>query len=178
MEPSTELDDLVYAVIGAAIEVHRLLGPGFLESVYEEALCVELTLRGIRFARQLPIGVQYKGQKVGEARLDLVVHDSLVIERKAVEGIAPIHVAQILSRLLESHATSPRPTHQLQRHDASAWHQARHLYTIKLWRSQRLGGSSCQEHVNDCRTLPKARGRAGFASAAEAICRNRGLHSF
>jgi GxxExxY protein len=99
VEPSTELDELAYAVIGAAIEVHRLLGPGFLESVYEEALCVELTLRGIRFARQLPIGVQYKGQKVGEARLDLVVDDSLVVELKAVDGIAPIHVAQILSYL-------------------------------------------------------------------------------
>jgi GxxExxY protein len=98
-EPSTELDEVAYAVIGAAIEVHRLLGPGFLESVYEEALCVELTLRGIRFARQLPIGVQYKGQKVGEARLDLVVDDSLVVELKAVDGIAPIHVAQILSYL-------------------------------------------------------------------------------
>ena len=99
VEPSTELDELAYAVIGAAIEVDRLLGPGFLESVYEEALCVELTLRGIRFARQLPIGVQYKGRKVGEARLDLVVDDSLVVELKAVEGVAPIHVAQILSYL-------------------------------------------------------------------------------
>jgi GxxExxY protein len=99
MEPSTELNALAYAVIGAAIEVHRLLGPGFLESVYEEALCVELTLRGIRFARQFPIGVQYKEQKVGEARLDLVVDDSLVVELKAVESIAPIHVAQILSYL-------------------------------------------------------------------------------
>jgi GxxExxY protein len=99
VEPSTELDELAYAVIGAAIEVHRLLGPGFLESVYEEALCVELTLRGIRFARQLPIGVQYKGQKIGEARLDLVVDDSLLVELKAVEGVAPIHVAQILSYL-------------------------------------------------------------------------------
>ena len=99
VEPSTELDELAYAVIGAAIEVHRLLGPGFLESVYEEALCVELTLRGTRFARQLPIGVQYKGQKIGEARLDLVVDDSLLVELKAVEGVAPIHVAQILSYL-------------------------------------------------------------------------------
>jgi PD-(D/E)XK nuclease superfamily len=59
MEPSTELDEVAYAVIGAAIDVHRLLGPGFLESVYEEALCIELALRGIRFARQLSIGVQY-----------------------------------------------------------------------------------------------------------------------
>jgi GxxExxY protein len=99
VEPSAELDELAYAVIGAAIEVHRLLGPGFLESVYEEALCVELTLRGIPFARQLPIGVQYKGQKVGEARLDLLVDDNLVVELKAVEDIAPLHVAQILSYL-------------------------------------------------------------------------------
>ena len=99
VEPSTELDDLAHRVIGAAIEVHRLLGPGFLESVYEEALCVELTLRGIRFARQVPIGVKYKGEKVGEARLDLLVDERLVVELKAVEGVAPIHVAQVLSYL-------------------------------------------------------------------------------
>src|SRR3990172_7500452 len=61
VEPRAELDDLAHRVIGAAIEVHRLLGPGFLESVYEEALCVELALRGIEFARQVPVGVEYKG---------------------------------------------------------------------------------------------------------------------
>jgi hypothetical protein len=55
-------------VIGAAIEVHRLLGPGFLESVYEEALCIELSLRGIRYARQQPVGLACKGKTVGEAR--------------------------------------------------------------------------------------------------------------
>ncbi|MGH7281367.1 MAG: GxxExxY protein [Polyangiaceae bacterium] len=98
-EPSAELDQLAHRVIGAAIQVHRLLGPGFLESVYEEALCVELALRGIRFARQVPIGVKYKGQTVGDARLDLLVDDSLVLELKAVEGLAPIHVAQLLSYL-------------------------------------------------------------------------------
>jgi GxxExxY protein len=67
--------------------------------VYEEALCVELTLRGIRFARQVPIRVKYKGEKVSEARLDLLVDERLVVELKAVEGVAPIHVAQVLSYL-------------------------------------------------------------------------------
>jgi len=81
------------------MEVHGVLGPGFLESAYEEALCVELLLRGIKFARQVPIGVEYKGQKIGEARLDLLVNKSLVVELKAVEELAPIHFAQILSYL-------------------------------------------------------------------------------
>ena len=99
MEPSAELDDLAHRVIGAAIEVHRLLGPGFLESVYEEALCVELALRRIRFARQVPISVKYKRERVGQARLDLLVDDSLVVELKAVESFASIHLAQVLSYL-------------------------------------------------------------------------------
>jgi GxxExxY protein len=99
VEPSAELDDLAHRVIGAAIEVHRLLGPGFLESVYEEALCVELGLRHIRFARQVPISLKYKGERVGQARLDLLVDDCLVVELKAVESLAPIHLAQVLSYL-------------------------------------------------------------------------------
>jgi GxxExxY protein len=98
-EPSAELDALAHRVIGAAIEVHRVLGPGFLESVYEEALCVELAARGIGFTRQVPVGVDYKGRRVGEARLDLVVDHRVVVELKAVESIAPIHVAQVLSYL-------------------------------------------------------------------------------
>ncbi|MCB9578381.1 MAG: GxxExxY protein [Polyangiaceae bacterium] len=98
-EPSAEIDHLARRVIGAAIEVHRCLGPGFLEAVYEEALCVELALHGIRFARQVPVGVKYKGELVGEARLDLLVEDELVVELKAVESIAPIHWAQVLSYL-------------------------------------------------------------------------------
>jgi GxxExxY protein len=99
LEPSAELDELAHRVIGAAIEVHRLLGPGFLESVYEEALCLELTLLRIRFERQVPISVIYKGERVGETRLDLLVNDSLVVELKALESLAPIHLAQILSYL-------------------------------------------------------------------------------
>lgn len=102
IEPSAELDSLAHRVIGAAIEVHGVLGPGFLESVYEEALCIELTLRGIPFARQVPIGAHYKGQWVGEARLDLLVDEKLVVELKATEKLAPIHVAQILSYLKTS----------------------------------------------------------------------------
>src|SRR5437879_4969818 len=69
-EPSAELDKLAHDVIGAAIEVHRILGPGYLESIYEEALCIELTLRNIPFRRQVPISVFYKGHSVGGRRLD------------------------------------------------------------------------------------------------------------
>ncbi|WP_437299323.1 GxxExxY protein [Sorangium sp. So ce426] len=98
-EPGAELDRLAHRVIGAALEVHRTLGPGFLEAIYEEALCVELSLRRIPFARQVPIGVDYKGNLVGQARLDLVVDGQLVVELKASECIAPIHVAQLLSYL-------------------------------------------------------------------------------
>jgi len=98
-EPSATVDAIAHRVIGAAIEVHRVLGPGFLESVYEEALCIELELRGVPFGRQVPIGVAYKGAVVGEARLDLLVADSIVVELKAVEIIAPIHTAQVISYL-------------------------------------------------------------------------------
>jgi GxxExxY protein len=98
-EPDADLDRLAHRVIGAAIEVHRLLGPGFLEVVYEEALCVELSLQRIPFTRQVPVGVEYKGHVVGQARMDLVVADQLIVELKAVEAIAPIHIAQLLSYL-------------------------------------------------------------------------------
>jgi GxxExxY protein len=98
-EPDAELDRLARCVIGAALEVHRTLGPGLLEAIYEEALCVELSLRHIPFARQVPIGVNYKGNLVGQARMDLVVDGQLVVELKATESIAPLHVAQLLSYL-------------------------------------------------------------------------------
>ena len=98
-EPDKTLDELAHAVIGAAIEVHRNLGPGFLESVYEEALGVELEPSGIRFQRQVPISMTYKGRAVGEARLDLLVNDVLIVELKAVDAFAPIHGAQVISYL-------------------------------------------------------------------------------
>jgi GxxExxY protein len=98
-EPDEELDVLARKVIGAAIEVHRVLGAGFLESVYEEALCLELSSRNILFIRQPAIAVEYKGHFVGEGRLDILVENQLVVELKAVEALAAIHTAQVLSYL-------------------------------------------------------------------------------
>ena len=92
-------DDLCGRLIGAAIEVHRALGPGYLESVYEEAMVIELELRGIPFRRQVAFGLEYKGRRVGEGRLDLLVDDSLIVELKAVEAFAPIHSAVMISYL-------------------------------------------------------------------------------
>ena len=99
MEPEKRTDDVASAVIGAAIEVHRVLGPGYLENVYEEALAVELNLRGIPFERQKTMAVDYKGHAVGEGRLDLLVDSRLVVELKAVESLVPIHTAQVISYL-------------------------------------------------------------------------------
>ena len=98
-EPDEDLDRLAREAIGAALDVHRILGPGLLESVYEEALCVELALRRIPFARQVPVSVDYKQQRIGEARLDLLVGHRLIVELKAVESIVPVHLAQVLSYL-------------------------------------------------------------------------------
>jgi len=98
-EPPPEIDRLATAVIGCAIEVHRHLGPGYLEDVYEEALCEELRLRGIPFKRQPSISVSYKGKRVGQGRLDLLVDDKLIVELKAVSAIAPVHSAQVMSYL-------------------------------------------------------------------------------
>lgn len=93
-----EVERLATSVIGAALEVHSILGPGYLESVYEEALARELSQRRIA-ARQKSVAVQYKGAPVGESRLDLLIADKLVVELKAVESIAAIHTAQVLSYL-------------------------------------------------------------------------------
>jgi len=98
-EPRPELNELTRQVIGAAIEVHRTLGPGFLETVYEEGLCTELEIRGIAFSRQVPIEITYEGRVIAQARLDLVVADQLVVELKAVPSILSIHRAQVISYL-------------------------------------------------------------------------------
>jgi GxxExxY protein len=89
---------LTSAIIGTAIEVHKLLGPGLLESAYEECLAREFTLRGIRFERQKPMPVVYKDVKLECGyRLDFLVADLVVVELKAVENIAPIHEAFVLT---------------------------------------------------------------------------------
>ena len=98
-EPAAELNRLTQQVIGAAIEVHRILGPGLLEPVYEEALCVELTLRGVPFTRQTAVDLEYKGHPVGRGRLDLLVADKLVVELKAVDALNDVHKAQVISYL-------------------------------------------------------------------------------
>ena len=99
IEPDEELDRLAHEVIGAALEVHRILGPGFLESVYEEALLVELGLRMIPVQRQVPLPLVYKGVEIGQGRLDLLVQGRLIVEIKTVETLAPIHKAQAISYL-------------------------------------------------------------------------------
>ncbi|PLZ96665.1 GxxExxY protein [Fischerella thermalis CCMEE 5198] len=98
-EPSKELDLLAHEVIGAAIEVHRLLGPGFLESVYHQALRFEFEMRGIPHKFKHPVAVKYKNHQVGEGELDFLVGDLLIVELKAVERLAPIHEAQVMSYL-------------------------------------------------------------------------------
>ena len=98
-EPSKEVDDLARKVIGAAIEVHRELGPGYIESVYEEALVYEIDLNHIPYERQVKVTVAYKEHAVGEGRLDLLVAKILPVELKAVEALAPIHQAQLISYL-------------------------------------------------------------------------------
>ncbi len=95
-----ESDPLTGAVIGAAIEVHRVLGPGLLESVYEECLCRELGLRGIPFEPQVRLPLTYKGAALdGHMVMDLVVDQRLVVELKAVDQLEPIHEAQLLTYL-------------------------------------------------------------------------------
>ena len=100
LEASSDVEELAYRVIGAAIEVHTLLGPGLLEAMYEEAMAVELALRCIEFRRQYEVAVEYKGIRLpGGARLDLLIADKLVIELKSVEAIAAVHVAQVSAYL-------------------------------------------------------------------------------
>jgi GxxExxY protein len=91
---------LTEAVIGAAIEVHRVLGPGLLESVYEKCLARELAMREIRFRRQVDFPVVYKGATLDAGfRADLVVEDELVVEIKAADAVLPIHVSQLVTYL-------------------------------------------------------------------------------
>ena len=93
-------NELANRVIGAAIEVHRIVGPGLLESAYEECLAHELTLQGISIARQVPVSLSYKGLSLPCAyRIDLVVESLLVVEIKAIERIDPVHTAQVLTYL-------------------------------------------------------------------------------
>ncbi len=90
-------------MIGAAIEVHKVLRPGLLESIYEECLCHEFTGRGVPFTRQVPLDLVYKGLRVGSAyRMDLIVEGVVVVEVKAVATLLPVHRAQLITYLRRS----------------------------------------------------------------------------
>jgi len=93
-----ENDPRTSPIIGAAIEVHRHLGPGLLESAYEECLCHELHLRGLTFQRQVDLPVVYKGLQLDCGyKIDLIVNQEVLLELKSVEGILPVHEAQLLT---------------------------------------------------------------------------------
>ena len=95
-----EINHITEQIIGSAIEVHRVLGPGLLESAYEECLCHELNLRHIQFERQFPLPVEYKGIRLDCGyRLDLLVTNAVVVEIKVVDNLLPIHEAQLLTYL-------------------------------------------------------------------------------
>ena len=100
MPTPSERDPLTRDVIGLAIEVHRELGPGLLESAYEECLCFELRQAGIGYSRQQPLAIIYKGVRLDCGyRLDVVVQKELIVEIKSVEQLLPIHNAQLLTYL-------------------------------------------------------------------------------
>src|SRR5215208_4036613 len=90
-----DINKTTEAIIGAAVEVHRHLGPGLLESAYEECLCEEFSLRKIAFKRQIALPVSYKSKKLDIGyRIDLLINDEVVVDLKTVESILPIHEAQ------------------------------------------------------------------------------------
>jgi GxxExxY protein len=94
---------LTEKIIGSAIEVHRHLGPGLLETAYDECLCYELSQQGLRFQRQVPLPIRYKGVKLDcNYKLDLLVEDIVIVEIKAIEALLPVHSAQLLTYLKSS----------------------------------------------------------------------------
>jgi GxxExxY protein len=94
-----DVERLAYEIIGAAIEVHRILGPGFLESVYRKALKHELALRGITSQEEVPISIQFKDLRIDGQRVDLLVEQRIIVELKCAEKFAPIHEAILISYL-------------------------------------------------------------------------------
>lgn len=99
VELDSRLNRITDGIIGAAIEVHKVLGPGYLESVYEEALTIELALREIAFKRQHRFNMEFKGHVIGNGRIDLLVEDRVIVELKSVDVLLPLHQAQAISYL-------------------------------------------------------------------------------
>ena len=91
MNETQRFDPLTYEIIGAAIEVHRIPGPGLLETIYEEAFCIELDERNLKYERQKNIEIQYKAREIGRFFLDIIVENRVIIELKSVKLLAPVH---------------------------------------------------------------------------------------
>ena len=94
-----KISDITYAINGAVFEVNSILGPGFLEKVYENALLVEFNKRGLKAKNQVPIKVSYRGEVVGDYVADLIVEDKVIVELKTVENLDRSHDAQLLNYL-------------------------------------------------------------------------------
>jgi len=104
MEEKDKLDQITRQIIGAAIEVHKAIGPGLLESAYQACLAFEVRQRGLKVEEQVPLPVLYKEVKLDCGyRLDLLIEDSVIVEIKAAEQLSPIHDAQLLSYLRMAH---------------------------------------------------------------------------
>jgi GxxExxY protein len=99
MRTQEELNQITYKINGAVFEVNRILGPGFLEKVYENALILELRGQGLKAESQVPLAVTYKDSIVGDYAADIIVEDEVILELKAVEKLQKIHEAQILNYL-------------------------------------------------------------------------------
>ena len=94
------INDITYKIIGCTYEVHKILGPGLLESTYETCLCYELEKQGLKFEKQKELMINYKGTTLNNGyRIDILVEDSIVLELKSVENLLPIHTAQFLTYL-------------------------------------------------------------------------------
>ena len=96
---TTAYDRLTHQIIGAAIDVHRNLGPGLIESVYEDAFCIELEELGLRYVRQHHVEILYKGRNIGDLYADVVVENAVIVELKSVKSLDSIHTAQLLTYL-------------------------------------------------------------------------------
>ena len=127
--PEEPWDEVSERVIGTAIEVHRLVGPGMTEDMYENALAHEFDLRGIPYERQVQVRVEYKGKRIGKTRLDFVVEGRLIVELKACERLTDVHRAQCIC-YLRATGHPRRATDQLQRSGPEGRHKTRHSLTL------------------------------------------------
>ena len=99
MEPDPRLNEVTNAILGAGFEVHSVLGPGYQEVIYANALELEFKKRGIRYEREVKFAVAYKGEEVGKGCVDFIVEGCVIVELKAVEALGPLFTAQVISYL-------------------------------------------------------------------------------